>query len=91
MKRLTHRLGIPNWQPPPIGYTDRRGNLRLPFDIALELAQKFCEAEPSAVLVRVETTERKWTYDALHDADHLVPLLNQYRAAWALLRQWAGP
>jgi hypothetical protein len=62
----------------------------LPFDVAVEFAKRFCAAEPAAVLVGVETAERDWDRRARIGEDHLVSLLNEYRAAWALIRQWAG-
>jgi hypothetical protein len=64
--------------------------LHLPFDEALELARRFCAAEPGTVLVGVEATERKWTHDVQTGEDYVVKLLNEYRASWALIRQWAG-
>jgi len=33
-------------------------------DEALEIAQKFCAAEPAAVLAEVESTEREWAQKA---------------------------
>ena len=45
--------------------------------------------EPSTVLVSVETTERAWEQKARR-GDYIVSLLNEYRASWAILRQWAG-
>jgi hypothetical protein len=75
----------------PVAYTDRAGKLRLPFDEAFELARAFCAAEPAAVLVGVETTERDWAQKARRPGEeYIVPLLNQYRASWALIRQWTG-
>lgn len=72
-------------------YTDREGFIHIPLDAALTLARKFCAAEPAAVLADVEATERKWSLKATtSDGDYIVPLLNSYRAAWALLRQWCG-
>lgn len=72
-------------------YVDRTGNLHLPFDEALELARKFCAAEPAAVLAAAESTEREWAQEARRPGEeHMVKLLNQYRAVWALVRQWAG-
>ena len=38
----------------------------------------------------VEATERKWTQQEQRGEDYLVSLLNDYRASWALIRQWAG-
>jgi len=44
----------------PIGaYTDRRGRTHWPFTPTLELARKFCAAEPSTVLIGIEATERQ--------------------------------
>ena len=62
-----------------------------PFDEALELARKFCAAEPAPVLIKAEAVEREWSSDAQRPGnEYLVELLNEYRASWALLRQWAG-
>ena len=39
----------------------------------------------------IETTERKWSQEARQlGEEHLAGLLNEYRASWALIRQWAG-
>lgn len=39
----------------------------------------------------IEATERKWTQEATQlGGDYLVGLLNEYRAAWAIIRQWTG-
>jgi hypothetical protein len=39
----------------------------------------------------VENTEREWARKARYEGEaYLVPLLNEYRAAWALIRQWTG-
>jgi hypothetical protein len=55
------------------------------------LAQKFCAAEPSTVLIGIEATEREWSARASRPGEeYLVPLLNQYRASWAIIRQWTG-
>jgi hypothetical protein len=47
-------------------------------------------SEPSTILVEVEATERDWSSTAMRGEDYIVPLLNEYRASWAILRQWAG-
>jgi len=74
-----------------VAYTSRQGTLHLPFGYALELARQFCTAEPSTVLVGVQTTEREWSRQAATPGEeYIVPLLNDYRASWALLRQWTG-
>jgi hypothetical protein len=75
----------------PYAYTDRQGTIHLPFEEALELAKSFCAVEPAAVLAGVEATERKWAREARTPGDeYMVPLLNEYRASWALIRQWTG-
>jgi len=75
----------------PYAYVDRPGTVHLPFEEALELARKFAAAEPATVLTDVESTERKWSDDARRPGEeHVVRLLNEYRASWALIRQWAG-
>ncbi len=51
---------------------------------------KFCAAEPAAVLTGVESTEQKWSQDIQRGDDHLVSLLNEYRASFAIIRQWTG-
>jgi len=55
------------------------------------LAKRFCAAEPATVLVSIEATEREWATQASRPGDeYMIPLLNQYRASWAILRQWTG-
>jgi hypothetical protein len=39
----------------PDAYVDLKGNRHLPFDVALDIARRFCEAEPSTILVNFET------------------------------------
>ncbi len=88
--RLRTRAGIVVGTESPAAYVDRQGKLRLPFDVAFDIAHKFCAAEPSAVLVAIEATEREWMRKTTSGEDYIVSLLNRYRAAWALIRQWAG-
>lgn len=91
LDRLKTRAKVTSKNNSAISYTDRQGILHLPFDEALELGRKFCAAEPATVLVGVEATERKWAQEATRPGEeHMVSLLNEYRAAWALIRQWAG-
>jgi hypothetical protein len=91
LERIKQRAGMVGAANSPAAYTDRQGTIRLPFDYALDLARKFCTAEPSTVLVEVETTEREWSRKAATPGEeYMVRLLNDYRASWALLRQWAG-
>ena len=89
--RMKTRAGMDADKHSPFGYLDRGGTLRLPFGDAVELARAFCGAEPSTILLSLEATERDWSQRARTPGeDHMISLLNEYRAAWALLRQWAG-
>jgi hypothetical protein len=91
LERLKTRAKVDQTHNSPFAYTDRQGKLHLPFDDALELGRKFCAAEPATVLAGVEATERKWAQEARQPGEeYMVSLLNEYRAAWALIRQWAG-
>ena len=46
-------------QDSPYAYVDRQGTLHLPFEDALELATKFCAAEPATVLAGVEASNAR--------------------------------
>lgn len=90
MQRIRSRAGMRVEKESYVAYTDRQGMLHIPFDEAFELGRKFCAAEPATVLVGVETTERQWTHEATNGEEYIIGVLNEYRASWALLRQWAG-
>jgi hypothetical protein len=91
IERLKVRAGMDPKDKSSPGYTDRGGILHLPFDEALVLARKLCAVEPSTVLVGVEATERDWEQKARRPGEeYIIQLLNEYRASWAILRQWAG-
>jgi hypothetical protein len=48
-------------------------------------------SEPNTVLMNVESTEREWTQKAGQSGnEYSLPLLNEYRASWAIIRQWAS-
>src|SRR5882762_4200843 len=89
--RVRVRAGLAPEHNSPIAYFDRAKTLHVPLDEALELAQKFCAAEPATVLAKIEAAEREWAEEARRPGEeYIIPLLNKYRAAWALVRQWAG-
>jgi hypothetical protein len=91
LDRIRTRAGVPLGSTSPAAYVDRAGVAHIPLDEALELARRFAAAEPATVLADAEVTERKWARDAtVPGEDHIIGLLNEYRAAWALIRQWAG-
>ncbi len=89
--RVKKRAGLEHAKPNPATYVDRFGTVNTCFAEALTIARAFCAAEPSTVLVDIEATERKWSLEASRlEGEYLVRLLNEYRAAWALIRQWTG-
>lgn len=91
IERVRTRAGLTPDTPSLVSYIDRGGQLHMAFDEALLLAKAFCAKEPATVLLDVEATEQKWSQEATRPSgDYLVELLNGYRAAWALIRQWAG-
>lgn len=90
LERIKTRANATVLPNSPAMYTDRSGKIHYPFDYALELARRFSAAEPATVLVGVESTEREWARKADKGENYIVPLLNDYRASWALLRQWAS-
>ena len=90
-ERVRMRAGVPPGESSPVAYLDRTQTLHVPFDEAIRLAQKFCAAEPGTVLTKIEATEREWAETARRPGEeYIISLLNKYRAAWALVRQWAG-
>jgi hypothetical protein len=91
IERVKTRAGLAETANSPNAYTDRSAVLHLPYDQTVELARPFCAAEPGTVLLDVEKTEREWTREAqIPGEGSIVGLLNEYRAAFALIRQWAG-
>jgi hypothetical protein len=89
--RVRSRAGLSEAATSPASYVDRGGQVHVAYDEALELAKAFCAREPSTVLVGIEATEQEWSQDAARPgAAYVVGMLNEYRAAWALVRQWAG-
>ena len=89
--RVKKRAGLEQAKSHSASYVDRFGTVNVCFAEALTIARAFCAAEPSTVLVDIEATERKWSLEASRlEGEYLVRLLNEYRAAWALIRQWTG-
>jgi hypothetical protein len=91
IERVKTRARMDPLKQSPVSYVDRFGRVHLPFDEAVEVAKNFAGSEPQTVLVEVEATERKWAQEATRPGEeYMAGLLNEYRAAWALIRQWAG-
>jgi hypothetical protein len=91
LRRLRERARINPDYVSGVGYVDRFGKIHVPFDEALEIARAFCAVEPATILTGVESTERQWSQKASQPSgDYIVSLLNEYRASWAMIRQWTG-
>jgi hypothetical protein len=91
IERVKARANVRSSGEPYTAYRDRKGTLHWPFDAAFELARKFCAAEPSTVLAGVESMESEWSSESSRPGEeYIIPLLNQCRASWALIRQWTG-
>jgi hypothetical protein len=91
IERLKVRAGLDPGKSDSLAFVDRHGEAHLPFDEALEIARGFCSKEPSAIVAEIEVTEREWSAATIRPGkEYLVGLLNEYRAAHALIRQWTG-
>jgi len=90
LDRLVARAGIAVPEH-PAAYTDRFGAAYHPWSTAVEVSQRFAAREPRTVLDAMDSLEREWSLEAREPGGrHLVSLLNEYRAAHAIVRQWAG-
>jgi hypothetical protein len=75
----------------PYSYIERSGRLRLPYGCALNFARAFSMQEPAGILAAIEASERDSSLSATKPENaYQIPLLNRYRASWALVRQWCG-
>jgi hypothetical protein len=89
-QRLWHRAGLKG--PPhqhPLAYTDRRGQLNLPYETAFQFAQAFAAAEPEPCIHYIQECEdrlRAEGYEPGRRASHHV--LRNIRPAHALVREW---
>ncbi len=91
LERVKERARFDPVKKSPYTYIDRRGTVHIPVSEALELAKAFCAAEPGTILAGVESTEREWSHKASQPGkEYMVELLNEYRASWAIIRQWTG-
>lgn len=91
LARVKDRARLDPTKHLPVTFVDRHGKIHVPFDEATELARAFCAVEPSTVLTSVESTQHKWSQQASQPGeDYIVGLLNEYRASWAIIRQWTG-
>lgn len=93
IERVCARSGVdPDALPDHhFSFVDRAGTQHLSFGAALHLAKAFAAAEPDIVLLHLDTSERKYVIRASEPAHgYLVPLVERWRAGWAIVRQWAG-
>lgn len=91
LQRVADRAGVAVPHSETHGYVDRGGRIHEPFDVGLNLARAFAAAEPTTVLLDIEAHQQRLEIDVRDPANHfMLPLLNRYRAEWALVRQWAS-
>lgn len=91
LERVCKRAGI-EVPAHPCGYRDRFGVHHLPFESALGLAQRFAAAEPGTVITSIEAAEHadEASLRDPYERSVLLSLMNERKAAYALVRQWAG-
>ena len=93
IERICARCGVePDSLPDhQVAYVDRAERHHLSFGAALHLAKAFAAAEPDTVLLHLDAAERKYVIEASEPGHgYLVPLVERWRAGWAMVRQWAG-
>lgn len=91
LERVMTRAGLKTNENFLYSYTARNGEIQIPYAGALKIAKAFCMKEPNTVLTHVDATEREWGQEVSRPGkEYSVQLLNQYRASWAIIRQWAG-
>jgi hypothetical protein len=70
---------------------EHEGKLHAPFATALDLAVSFAAAEPATVLGHIDIEQRRYEIEMKEPGQaYKEPLVNRWRAGWALTRQWAG-
>ncbi len=75
----------------PYSYIERSGRLRLPYERAVNFARAFAMQEPAGILAIIDSRERDYSLSASKSENaYQIPLLNRFRASWALVRQWCG-
>lgn len=85
-ERANHELSLG-----PHGFVDRHGSMHFAFQEALDLAKALAAAEPGTVLTHVELDERELEVRVKEpDGAYLLSMLEEHRAEWAIIRQWAG-
>ena len=90
LNRIAQRAAY-RWPYSTIPYTDRFGIRHYPWNISLGLAKAFAVAEPNTVLLHIEVDERKWEIETREaGGSHILPMLEHYRASWAIIREWTG-
>lgn len=89
-ERVAARAGL-EWEDGVNSYTDRYGECHHSWSKALELAKAFTVAEPHTVLLHIDIGERSLEIEASEPGNsYLLSLLEEYRAGWAIVRQWAS-
>ena len=89
-QRLWRRAGLPGRPDShPFAYTDRHGQLNLPWETALQFAQAFAAAEPESCIHYIQEWEDRLRAEGYQPGNRLShTLLRQMKPAHALVREW---
>jgi hypothetical protein len=89
LERVTHRAKL-EMKLHPVAFK-HEDSVLAPFADALQLAVAFAAAEPRTVIDHLDLKQRRWEMEMKEPGRaYLGSLVNQWRAGWALARQWVG-
>ena len=90
-RRLWRRAGLPGTPDNhPLAYTDRHGELNLPYETALEFARAFAATEPEPCIHYIGEWEDRLRAEGYEPGQrYRHGLLRGLRPAHALVREWA--
>jgi hypothetical protein len=93
LQRIMKRAGM-SGRPQDLhrlGFRDRVGNVHLPFQASVTLAQAFAAAEPETVLIDIDDCGERLRAGGYAPGDRYQhQQLRNYQPAFAVARQWAG-
>ena len=90
-RRLWRRAGLPGTPDcHPLAYTDRHGQMNLPYETALEFARAFAAAEPEPCIHYIQEWEDRLRAEGYEPGQrYRHGFLRELRPAHALVREWA--
>jgi hypothetical protein len=89
-RRLWRRAGLPGMPDhDPLAYTDRHGQMNLPYETALEFARAFAAAEPEPCIHYIQEWEDRLRAEGYEPGQrYRHSFLRELRPAHALVREW---